>query len=54
MSEQLDRLKELRVESDDMDEFVKQAAEENLTVSMGQGRRLWSQLEGSAKKDKEQ
>jgi len=45
MKERVNRLRQLRKDSAGMQEFVKKAAEDGLTVSMGEGRRLWFQLE---------
>ena len=45
MSEQVDRMRKLRAESEDMGEFAKKLIDEDLAVSMSMGRRLWFQLE---------
>ena len=45
MSEKVDRMRELRAESEDMGEFAKKLIDEDLAVSMSMGRRLWCQLE---------
>lgn len=49
MSENVDRMRKLRSESEDMEEFGKKLIDEDLSVSMSQGRRLWSQLKDKDK-----
>ena len=40
----IDKLRQLRCSTAHMDEFAKSACNYGLTVSMGEGRRLWHQL----------
>ena len=39
-------LRELRAEHDDMNEFAREVCDKGVCVSMGEGRRLFQQLEG--------
>lgn len=40
----IDKLKELRKKHTDMNEFAREAADKELTISMSMGRRLYHQL----------
>ena len=42
--EKLEKLRNLIKEHDNMNDFAKKACEENLTVSMSEGRRIYNQF----------
>ena len=44
-------MRKIRKESKDSNEFGKKLIEENLSISMAQGRRLWVQLESIKEND---
>jgi len=51
MNKKADRLRELKAESADMDDFVKKAADRGMIVSFAEGRRIWQTLKPKIKKD---
>lgn len=42
--ERIKKLKQLKIRSKNMQEFVKDASDQGLTIAMSEGRRLWHQL----------